>query len=53
MYQRMRDKCEQRDLGLSWWSSDYDSMLLLQGAWIQSFITELKSHMLQAVTNIF
>ena len=53
MYQRMRDKCEQRNLGLSWWSSGYNSMLLLQGAWSPSFITELKSHLLHAVTNIF
>ena len=30
-------------LGLPWWSSGLDSMLPLQGAWVQSLVRELRS----------
>ena len=32
--------------GILWWSSDYGSMLLLQGARVWSLVGELRSHML-------
>ena len=32
---------------LPWWSSGQDSMLLIQGPWVQSLVRELGSHLLQ------
>ena len=31
--------------GLSWRSSDWDNVLLMQGVWVQSLVSELGSHM--------
>ena len=31
--------------GLPWWSSGEASVLPLQGAWVQSLVRELRSHM--------
>ena len=33
-------------LGIPWWSSGWDSVLPLQGAWVQSVIRELRFHMM-------
>ena len=30
---------------LPWWSSDWDYALRLQGAWVQSLVEELRSHL--------
>ena len=35
--------------GLPWWSSGWDSMIPLQGAWVWSLVGELRSHMLCGV----
>ena len=36
-------------LGLSWQSSDWDSVLSMQGAWVQSLVGELGFYMLSGV----
>lgn len=35
--------------GLPWWSSCWDSSLPMQGAWVQSLVKELRSHMLRGM----
>ena len=35
-------------MGLLWWSSDWGSVLPLQGAWVQSLVRELGFHILQS-----
>ena len=36
--------------GLLWWCSGYDSELPVQGAWVQSLVRELRSHMPYGIT---
>ena len=34
---------------LPWWSSGEDSVLSVQGMWVQSLVRELRSHMLHSL----
>ena len=39
--------------GLPWWSSDQDSELPLQGAWVRSLVRDLRSHMPRSQNILF
>ena len=39
-------------MGLPWWSSGYDPILPIQGAWVRSPGGELSSHMPHSVAKI-
>ena len=34
---------EKQEMGIPWWPSGWESVLLLQGAWVQSLVGELGS----------